>query len=74
MSNLNEISEQINRLLHDAEHADSGANFARMIGHTGPMRDMERKREMLINEARILYATNPGATWPDEEDCAWRPL
>lgn len=71
---MKEINAKIDQLLHDAEHADSGANFARQIGHTEPARALERKRERLVSEARILYHDNPGAAWPDPEDCEWRPL
>lgn len=65
------VTEQIDRLIHDAQHADSGANFAQMIGHTGPAKEMRQKRDRLLKEARYLHAQNPDSRWPDPEDCEW---
>lgn len=68
---MNEITEQIDRLLHDAQHADSGAHFARTVGHHGPAKEMREKCESLKAESFRLYLANADAEWPHPDDCQW---
>ena len=61
----------VNRLLHDAEHADSGASFAALMyrrdplnkDHLEAMEALQAKRDRLIAEALALD--------PDRTDDAW---
>lgn len=69
---LREVNEKIDRLLHDAEHAESGARMARMMGDAGFVVEATRRCQSLIDEAVTLYRANPGAEWP--EDSGWRPV
>ena len=70
---MSEIDEQIDRLIHDAQHADSGSQFAATMQHLGMARELKDKRDRLLSQARALHAANPGARWPDPEDCEWTP-
>ncbi len=65
---MQDVNEKIDRLLHDAEHAASGAVFAARIGHTIPAKEMQEKYRALKAEADKLFLDNPGAEWPD---CEW---
>lgn len=66
---MSDINDQIDRLLHDAEHAVSGAVFAARIGHTAPANEMHEKARGLKAAAEKLYLDNPQAQWP--ENCEW---
>lgn len=63
-----EVNDSIDRLLHDAEHAVSGAVFAASIGHVAPANEMHQKARRLKAEADKLYLDNPGSFWPE---CEW---
>lgn len=63
-----QVNEKIDRLLHDAEHAISGAVLAARIGHTAPANEMHQKARRLKAEADRLYLDNPGSFWPH---CEW---
>ncbi len=73
MNDLVWVNQRIDRLLHDAEHAQSGASMAAQMGDHKYAREAVKRRDAHLSEARRLYAANTGATWPDEEDCEWRP-
>jgi hypothetical protein len=67
----NETTEKIDRLLHDAQNADAGRNFASMMGNYGPANELRDKCESLKAEAIRLYLANPDADWPHPDDCEW---
>jgi hypothetical protein len=68
---VSDVNEQIDRLIHDAQHAVSGAVFAAQIGHVVPADELHQKARRLKAEAKKLYLDNPDALWPDPEDCEW---
>ena len=60
-----ERDEKIDRLLHDAEHADSGAMMA------GVMQDHEAKRRLIAKAANLraqALALDPERTAPSWEE------
>ena len=64
-------TEDIDRLLHDAEHAKSGAEMAmRMRDHKSAF-VLEFKWNSYRQQAVNLFLTNPESRWPDPEDCEW---
>jgi len=60
-----DVNGQIDRLLHDAEHASGGASFAYAVGHIKPAEELKRKSIRLLNEAKALYLKSPGSIWPE---------
>lgn len=65
------ISEQIDELLHDAQHAEYWADFAARLKLGSAEKELRQKCRALIAEAEQLYLANPGATWPHPDDCEW---
>lgn len=65
---MSDINEQIDRLLHDAEHATSGAIFAARLGHAAPAMKLQNQYRSLRAKAEKLYLDNPGSIWPE---CEW---
>lgn len=65
---INPVNEAIDRLLHDAENARSGATFAASVGHGGASAGLYDKSARLYSQARDLYLANPGSHWPE---CEW---
>lgn len=68
MSEQAKVNEQIDRLLHDAEHAEGGAMFAARMGDVTHTRSLQNKYRKLRAEAEKLFLDNPGSTWPE---CQW---
>ena len=68
---MEKVNQEIDRMLHDAQHAESGANMAAMMHNKPKAVEFIAKRDRLIAEARLMHAANPGARWPDSEDCEW---
>ena len=64
---MDDINEKIDRLLHDAEHAASGAIFASRIGHVAPAKELQDKYRRLYEEAVTMFLAHPNAVWPDCE-------
>jgi hypothetical protein len=63
---MDETTEQeIDRLLHDAEHADAGSEFAARIGHTEPARELREKRDKLIDAAISLDPQQTARAWKE---------
>jgi hypothetical protein len=60
-----EVCDAVDRLLHDAEHADAGSAFASRIGHTGPAREMREKRDKLIDDAISLDPQQTAPAWQE---------
>jgi hypothetical protein len=61
-----EIEVRVDRLLHDAEHKDSGAKFARSlrgIMHVEAAERLERDRDELIAEAIKLDPDRTCDAW-----------
>ena len=52
---IEEVNEKIDRLLHDAEHAQSGAVFAARIRHVVAASGMQSKYQRLYGEAERLF-------------------
>lgn len=67
------VDEIIDRLLHDAQHADAAVEFAGRIGHFSVAKEKRVKRDTLIEQARTIHAENSGSRWPHAEDCKWAP-
>jgi hypothetical protein len=63
-----EVTDKIDRLLHDAQHALSGHQFAAMIGHRGPAAELKAKYLRLKAEAEALFLQHPEARWPHPLD------
>lgn len=63
----------VDQLLHDAEHADSGAHMARMMGDTAYVQEALQKRDRLVREAVALDPTMQDEAW-EEVDPAIRAL
>lgn len=65
--------QQVDRLLHDAEHADSGAAFARhMAGmqphnrqHRQAAEELAAKRDRLLAEALALDPERTAPAWEE---------
>lgn len=60
-----ERSEDIDRLLHDAEHADSGARMAGVMRDTEAALRLTRKRDDLIAHAHSLDPHHVEDAWRD---------
>jgi hypothetical protein len=63
---------QVDQLLHDAEHADAGAAFARMlVGRLASAKDdaeqLIAKRDALLAEANALDPQHSAACWSETE-------
>lgn len=65
---INPVNEAIDRLIHDCQHAVSGALLAASMGHATPAREMQDKARALFAQAQALYLANPGSEWPE---CEW---
>lgn len=63
MGSLRDRDETIDQLLHDAEHKDAGAEFARRIGHHEPAAEMEAERDDLIGQALALDPQREAPAW-----------
>lgn len=62
------LERRIDRLLHDAEHKDSGAKFARSLRgyqHEEAAERMERQRDELIAEALRLDPERKAEAWQE---------
>jgi hypothetical protein len=59
---------QVDQILHDAEHAKSGAYFARQIGHTGPAVEMADKSLRLLKEAESLDPKHEAPAWQEHKE------
>lgn len=67
---LTEVRNQtVDRLLHDAEHAESGAAFAKSIGHHPQAEEMTVKAKILRQEAEKLDPKHEAPAWA--EDATW---
>lgn len=62
-----EANEKIDRLLHDAERANAGAEYAFRFGDVGPATRLRKKARRLRTEADNVYLDNPGTEWPECE-------
>lgn len=62
MSNRNRDAK-VDRLLHDAEHALSGANFAKSIGHVRPEKELRQKHDRLVAEAQEIDPAHKAPAW-----------
>ena len=63
-----EIERKVDRLLHDAEHKQAGAEFARSlrrVEHIEAAKRMERRRDELIAEALKLDPDQTCEAWQD---------
>jgi hypothetical protein len=64
------IQRRIDRLLHDAEHKDSGAKFARSLPGDRPLEAaerMERDRDQLIAKALALDPDRKAEAWGETD-------
>jgi metallophosphoesterase superfamily enzyme len=55
--------DKLNRILHDAEHAQSGYEFAHMMGHKNPAAELRDKRDRLVREAIAIEPTCSKGSW-----------
>jgi hypothetical protein len=60
-----ERDEKVDRLLHDAEHAESGARMARIMRDYGMQVEYEKKRDGLIAEAQALDPNREADAWQE---------
>lgn len=57
---------RIDRLLHDAEHKDSAATFARnLMRQPDKAREFEQERDALITEANRLDPNHTAHAWAE---------
>lgn len=55
--------EQVNRLLHDAQHASSGSSFAHLTGHWQMATELAEKAARLRREAEALDPNRKAPAW-----------
>lgn len=58
----------VDRLLHDAEHAESGRQFAARIGHVEPAKDLTEKRDRLLAKAQELDPAHEAPAWKEHAE------
>lgn len=56
---------EVNRLLHDAEHADSGVMMANMMKDTKSASELKAKARRLWEEAHALDPTHTDDAWQE---------
>jgi hypothetical protein len=67
------LHTKIDRLLHDAENADSGASFALMMAESDPSnpthkrmhRELSAKRDQLLGKALALDPDRSAPAWSE---------
>lgn len=57
--------KEIDRLLHDAEHAKAGADFAKMMGHLFEMNTLASKCAHLTAMANTLDPEHTAPAWEE---------
>lgn len=67
MSNRTVDFQKIDRLLHDAEHAEAGETFARMIGHVFEAQTLRSKADHLIAMANTLDPEHTAPAWSETD-------
>jgi hypothetical protein len=63
-----ERDAKVDQLLHDAEHAESGADFAKRIGHYGEAMKMADTAVRLRKEAAELDPEKQSPAWAEDEE------
>jgi hypothetical protein len=63
MTDAGDRDRKVDRLLHDAEHADSGAMMAGVMRDHGAQRRFIAKRDNLVAEARALDPKRESPSW-----------
>lgn len=58
----------VDRLLHDAEHADSGYAIAKMMKDKPAMEKFREKYEMLLAEANAVDPQQDAPAWIDHAE------
>ena len=62
------MSEPVEELLHDAERADSGADFAITCGDAKSHKELVAKRDALLREAMRLDPDRTADAWGEVRD------
>jgi hypothetical protein len=62
-----EIHAKVDRLLHDAEHAKSGAVMAGMMGDAEAVTRLRAKHAALLNEAHAIDPKETASAWADAD-------
>lgn len=62
-----EIHAKVDRLLHDAEHAKSGAMMAEMMRDGEAAQRLRAKHAALLNEAHSIDPKETASAWADAD-------